>query len=117
MADRSCGVGRVALVQYKHGELDDESTQAIAYIESYELVRSGEGIEPEDDACGEREHAFETDDVREVPNLACCEHCGLSRETIQSWLNQDVPAICDSCDSQAYAIEHRGNWTFCSNCL
>lgn len=49
-------------------ELDDESAQAIADSETYELVQPGEGIDPEADACAEREHVFDTDDLREAPS-------------------------------------------------
>lgn len=120
ISDLGADLGEARLlgdVQYAHGELNDELAAAIASNETYDLVESGEGVNPLDDACTEREHDFDIDDLREAPYLAICTDCGLSREVVEYLLKHEVPSICDNCDSTAYEVEFRGDLVFCSDCL
>lgn len=106
----------VALVQFGVGELGDESARGIAESDEFELIETGESRSPRRDACAERNHSFDTDDLRELPDFAICSDCGLSRETIQNWLKHDVPEICDNCNSVVYDTICERGCVLCTDC-
>jgi hypothetical protein len=95
----------VAPVQYGYGELAQEDARAIASNETYERVESGDSRSPLEEACEERAHEFPIEDLRETPLLAICSRCDLSRDTIEQLLGQEVPSVCDDCESVSYETE------------
>ena len=110
------GADLVALIQWGSGELGEEDAHAIAADNRFELKQSGESRDLRDDVCAERNHEFDTDVLKEAPGLAKCTKCGLSRDTIQQWLNQEVPHICDDCGSVVYDIVYQRDTGRCSDC-
>jgi hypothetical protein len=95
----------VASIQYGYGELAQEDARAIASNETYERVESGDSRSPLEEACEERAHEFPIKDLRETPLLAICSRCDLSRDTIEQLLGQEVPSVCDDCESVSYETE------------
>lgn len=108
--------GWSALVQYDDGELGDQSAPAIATNDTYQLVESGSSRHPRKDACEDREHDFDREELRSDPYLAKCANCGLSCETFGSWLKHDIPSICDVCGSLIYDSVFVDDYVCCIDC-
>lgn len=106
----------VATMQDAMGDIEMETAEALSGSESYELIESGAGTNPRDDACEEREHDFDAEDLREYPRSAICSHCGLTHGVISDWLGQDAPDICTSCSSTVWEFDHRREGPLCHEC-
>ncbi|ELY37700.1 hypothetical protein [Natronorubrum tibetense] len=96
------GVELIALFQWASGELGEETAHAIAADDGIELKQSGQSRNPLATACAERNHKFDMDVLQQAPGFAKCSECYLSRNAVQHHLKQDVPKVCDACDSIAY---------------
>jgi len=85
--------------------LSDRDAMAIGENGQFEIVESGKGKQPSEDACAEREHAFEVGDRQQSLAYSNCSECSLSYEVINQWLGHDVPEICEECESVSYEIK------------
>ena len=102
----SVDLGMIAQVQ--HGfELTDLYAPEIAESDQYDLIESGDSYDPYSEACGEREHDFDIDDLQEAPLAAICSRCGLSHEVIEHWLSHDVLYVCKVCEEVTYDVTSR----------
>ncbi|NGM71385.1 DUF4365 domain-containing protein [Natronolimnobius sp. AArcel1] len=110
------GADIIAQIQWGNGELDTEMAHAIAGDDCIKLKQSGESRTPQGIACAEREHRFETDMLAELPCLAKCTVCGLSCETLEDVLEQEIPAVCDECGSLGYDITWQRDTKYCPDC-
>ncbi|QZP38233.1 DUF4365 domain-containing protein [Halobaculum magnesiiphilum] len=117
------GNGAEMTARVQHGsEFTGLQAPAVAGNDEFELIESGASTDPRVDACAERAHTFDTDDLRDVPTAAICANCGLSRETIQQWLSQEVPTVCDACGEVVYEnpldmeIPKPGGQVHCAEC-
>lgn len=84
--------------------LSDRHVMGIGEESQFELVETGEGTHPREDACAEREHKFEREEDQQSLAYSNCSKCGLSYEVISQWLEHDVPEICEGCQSVSYDV-------------
>lgn len=92
------GTNYMALVQWG-GDLEEFPALNIAAGEEFELMTSGSGRGFRNDACDPGEHTFDPEALRDAPDSAICDTCGLSRQTVEAWLDQPVPGFCNICET------------------
>ncbi len=85
-------------------ELSDRNAMGIGKDSQFDLVETGKGKHPREDACAEHKHEFERAEDQQRLAYSNCSNCGLSYEVIRQWLGHDVPEICEECQSVSYDI-------------